>query len=70
MKYDSSGFLEIHTFTAGGALPVPNINVRIIGTEEGNVGITYSFITDRDGISDAIELHAPSVKYSLAPGAE
>ena len=69
MQYDSTGFLEIHTFTAGGALPVPNINVRITGTDEGNLGSGYTVTTDADGISDIISLPTPSKSYSMSPGA-
>ena len=67
MKYDSSGYLEIAAFTAGGALPTPNVNIRITGSEEGNIGVYYSLITDRDGKTPPLPLPAPSVEYSLSP---
>ena len=67
MKYDSQGFIQISAYTAGGALPVPNINVRVSGNEEGNIGVEYSVVTDRNGLTDVIALPAPSASYSLSP---
>ena len=69
MKYDSQGFIQINAYTAGGALPVPGISVRISGNEEGNIGVEYSVITDRNGLTEVIALPAPSASYSLSPGA-
>ena len=68
MKYDSTGFLQIAAFTASGALPSPNITVRITGSDEENIGVDYSLITDRDGLSDILSLPAPSLSYSLNSG--
>ena len=71
MKYESEGYLQIRAFTAGGALPVPDIRIRVSGIDEANNGVTYSVVTDRSGISEIITLPAPSVQYSLKPnGAE
>ena len=69
MEYSSSGFLELHAYTAGDALPIPNINFRISGGEEANRGTDYSVISDRNGDSPVITLPAPSVRYSLTPNA-
>lgn len=67
MKYDSEGYIQISAFTAGGALPVPGISIRITGSEEGNIGTDYTVITGRDGTTGIIPLPAPSVSYSLSP---
>ncbi|MBE6645159.1 MAG: hypothetical protein E7612_07275 [Ruminococcaceae bacterium] len=67
MKYDSQGFIQISAYTAGGALPVPDLTVRISGNEEGNIGVEYSVKTDRNGLTDVIALPTPSVSYSLSP---
>lgn len=68
MKYESQGFLQIGAYTAGGALPTPNITVKITGSDEENGGINYSILTDRNGLTDTIALPTPSASYSLAPG--
>ncbi len=67
MKYDSEGYIQISAFTAGGALPVPNISIRITGSEEENIDVDYSLITGRDGTTDVISLPAPAIFYSLSP---
>lgn len=67
MKYDSQGFIQISAYTAGGALPVPNLDVRISGNEEGNIGVEYSVTTDRNGLTDVIALPTPSASYSQSP---
>ena len=64
----SEGSLTVRTYTAGGALPVSGALVRIQGAEEGNRFVSYTLITDRDGLTDRVILPAPSVDYSLSPG--
>ncbi|MBE6635245.1 MAG: hypothetical protein E7617_03485 [Ruminococcaceae bacterium] len=68
MIYDSTGYLQIRTFTAGGALPVPGIKVLIEGIDEANNGTVKYVTTDRSGISETVSLPAPSKEYSLSPG--
>ena len=70
MKYDSQGFIQISAYTAGGALPVPDVNVRISGNEEGNAGIEYSVRTDRNGLTEVIALPTPPASYALSPNPE
>lgn len=70
MNYDSKGFLQINATTAGGVLPIPNLNVRIIGADAENNSVMHSVLTDRSGKTDAISLPAPSIDYSLSPGPE
>ena len=67
MKYDSEGFIQINAFTAGGALPVPDISIRISGSEEENIDVDYTMITGRDGTTPSISVPAPAVRYSLSP---
>lgn len=69
MEYSSQGYLEIHSFTAGGALPTPGVNIRISGSEEGNRGTDVSVYTNSSGITEIISLPVPSGSYSLTPGA-
>ena len=63
----SSGNLRIRTYTAGGALPVEGALVKIRGGEEQNSNITYTLVTDKDGLTPEVTLPAPSVGYSLSP---
>ena len=67
MNYDSEGYIQINAFTAGGALPVPGVNVRIIGSDEANIDFDYTLITGRDGITETVTVPAPSAIYSYAP---
>ena len=60
MKYDSQGFIQISAYTAAGALPVPSVTVKISGNEEGNIGIEYSLITDRNGLTEVVALPTPA----------
>ena len=64
---DSTGTLRIRAYTAGGALPVSGAIVRIRGAEENNRNISYSVVTDRDGLTPKVTLPAPNVDYSLSP---
>ena len=70
MKFDKAGTLIVRVYTAGGALPVPNTVIRILGADEENRGIQYSVITDIDGVTEKIELPTPSQIYSQSPGAK
>lgn len=64
---DSSGTLTVRAYTAGGALPVAGAVVRIMGAMENNRLVSFSTITDRDGISEKLTLPAPSADLSLSP---
>ena len=64
---DSSGTLTVRAYTAGSALPVPGAIVHIFGASESNRLITFSAVTDRDGITEKFILPAPSVDFSLTP---
>ena len=64
---DSEGTLRVRAYTAGGALPIAGAVVRIMGAEEANRLVSYSLITDRNGITEAVSLPAPSISYSLSP---
>ena len=69
MPFDKSGTLIINATSAGGALPSSGTVIRILGGVEENRDIQYSLITDVDGISERINLPAPSRNLSLSPGA-
>ena len=70
MTYTDSGKLTIRAYTAGGALPVPSVVIRVRGVDENNRYISYSIITDIDGISSIESLPAPNKSLSLSPGAK
>lgn len=61
------GTLSVRAYTAGGALPVKNATVRIIGAEEGNRDVSFSLKTDVDGTTAQIRLPAPSASLSQSP---
>ena len=67
MDYSSRGKLQIKATSAGGALPIEGVNVRISGSEEGNIGVDYSLLTGRDGLTDTVSLPAPNPALSEAP---
>ncbi len=67
MNYDKIGFLQVNTYSAGGAVPTPGINVRIQGNDDMNGSLNYSIITDRNGQSEVISLPAPLAIYSQTP---
>lgn len=69
MKYNDSGKLTVRAYTAGGALPVANAVIRVRGIDENNRYISYSILTDIDGITSINSLPAPDKMISLSPGA-
>ena len=69
MDYSSEGYLRIRASSASGAFPVEGVSVRVKGSEENNVGIDYSYYTDKNGLTGLISLPAPSINYSLSPSA-
>ena len=70
MPFDKTGTLIVSTSVAGGALPLANTVVRIIGTDEENKLTEYSLLTDIDGVTTRISLPAPSRTLSETPGAK
>lgn len=64
---DSNGTLLVRAFTAGGALPVEGAIVRIVGVGEDNRLVSFSGVTDRDGITERFTLPAPSADFSMTP---
>ena len=67
MKYTDTGTLIVRTYTAGGALPVTNSIIRITGVDEENRLTEYSLTTDKDGLTEKINLPAPPKSASLSP---
>ena len=66
---NSEGKIRIRAYTAGGALPIEGATVRIRGAEEDNRFVSYSLLTDRDGLTESVSLPAPDIDYSLNPDA-
>ena len=69
MVFDETGSLTVRTYTAGGALPIKNTHVRIVGAGEENRFFEKELFTDEDGLTAKILLPAPSGSLSLHPGA-
>ena len=67
MQLDKLGTLLVRTYTAGDAYPVENAIVRVRGAMEENAFIEYSFLTDRDGMTEKISLPTTSLEYSQSP---
>ena len=67
MDYSSEGKLQIKASAAGGALPIEGVSVRISGAEEGNIGVEYSLITGRSGLTTTASLPTPNPAFSEAP---
>lgn len=67
---NSQGTLRVRAYTAGGALPVKDALVRVRGASEDNRFVSFTSVTDRDGLSELIELPAPQRELSLAPSPE
>ena len=68
MEFSGSGTLYIRAFTAGGALPVEGVLVRIRGANEENRTVEYSLLTDEDGLTERVTLPTPAKNYSLSSG--
>ena len=69
MNFDESGTLIIKAYTAGGALPLKNGRIKVIGATEENRFFETYLITDENGLTAKITLPTPKRSYSLAPGA-
>ena len=69
MVFDETGSLTVRTYTAGGALPLENTRVHIIGSGEENRFYEQELFTNEDGLTAKISLPAPSGTLSLSPGA-
>ena len=59
--------LSIRAFSASEALPIENAIVKINGASETNSDVSFSLITDEDGVTPGVMLPAPSASYSLEP---
>ncbi|MBQ8414702.1 MAG: hypothetical protein IJX58_05630 [Clostridia bacterium] len=64
---NSSGTLRVRAYTAGGALPVEGAVVRVMGAGEDNRLVSFSSVTDVDGLSELMILPSPETKLSLSP---
>ena len=64
------GKLQVTVNTADGVLPVADAVVNIFGSDRDadNTGILYSLRSDRSGLTETVDLAAPSRSLSLTPG--
>ena len=67
MVYSGNGSLTVKAIIAEGALPVENVLINIRGADEENRFVEYSFLTDKDGLTESVVLPTPAVQYSLSP---
>lgn len=67
MPFSSEGVLCIRITTAGGAVPLRDINVRIRGAQEENAEVDYSLLSDSSGALPDLTLPAPAASYSEEP---
>lgn len=63
----STGYLIVKVSTASGAIPVENVTVVLQGNDENNGDVFYSLSTNRDGLTEKVNLPAPSVTLSSVP---
>ena len=68
MEYNEYGTLKVRIYAASEAIPIKDGVVRISGADENNRFIQYSILTDRDGVTDTVNLPSPNRSYSLSPG--
>jgi len=58
-----TGFLQVVTNTAYGALPVPNAKITIFNGDN----ILYELVTDENGTTETVPLEAPALELTLDP---
>ncbi|MBQ8170380.1 MAG: hypothetical protein IJZ95_00165 [Oscillospiraceae bacterium] len=61
------GMVRFRTYTARGALPVPNVRIVVSKTIGGKKHVFYSLTTDESGQTAVISLPAPPKELSEAP---
>lgn len=62
------GKLIVQTVAAQSAYPVPDALVLVRQATDDGMKLIASLRTDEDGLTEAIEIEAPSASQSLAPG--
>ena len=63
----TKGSLIVKASTASGAIPLENVTVVIQGVDIDNSDTLISLVTDRDGITQKVELSAPPTGLSSLP---
>lgn len=58
-----TGFLEVVTGTANGAMPVPHARITVFNGDN----ILYEMVTNESGVSSRVPLGAPAVELTLDP---
>lgn len=62
----SVGYLVVRVSTAGGAIPIENAVVIVRGYDVDSE-VFHSLTTDRSGLTERLELSAPSQALTLSP---
>lgn len=62
-----TGAIILKASTASGAIPLENVTVVIQGIDEDNSNILISLLTNRDGLTNKVELKAPPTELSSKP---
>ena len=66
--YHTLGSLIVRAVTAGGALPVEDANVSIIGADAENKNVRITLKTDNSGQTMKTDLPTPAAALSRTPG--
>lgn len=70
MMSSGRGYLRVSVRAAREALPIPDALVLVTGSDRENddTDAIYSLRTDEDGLTEVVELSAPSASLSMTPG--
>lgn len=66
-EQNSTGYLIVRVSTASGAIPIENASVIVQGKDEDNQNVLFSFLTNKDGLTERITLPAPLSELSQEP---
>ena len=67
-KQSETGYLVVRVSTALGAIPLQNATVNIRSSSPDASGVLYTLLSDKDGITQKVELPAPPRELSEHPG--
>ena len=67
-KQSETGYLVVRVSTALGAIPLQNATVNIRSSFPASSGVLYTLLSDKDGITQKVELPAPPRELSEHPG--
>lgn len=66
--YSGTGGLVVRTVTGGGALPVSDATVTVLGSDRQNRGVERTVMTNQSGQTPKLSLPAPDANNSRSPG--